>query len=127
MKLYLAKEFTKHDWYPNYRQIKKKLRKNKLPFTIRKLSTENGLLHSIWSTTEHIEQVRDLVNKHYLNDPMIRNQIYRTEALAQEFEDKWIKNIFSTLTVKALNHPVLFIGAAIAVLAMVLFPFFQYH
>ena len=124
MKLYLAKEFTEQDWYPNYRKIKKGLRKNKLPFTIRKLSTENGVLHSIWSTSEYIEQIRELVSRHYLNDPKIRNQIYRTEALAQEFEDKWVKNILFTLTIKAINHPVLFIAVAIVIMSIVMFPFF---
>ena len=124
MKLYLAKEFTEQDWYPSYRKIKKELRKNKLPFTIRRLSTENGVLHSIWSTSEYIEQVRELVSRHYLNDPKIRNQIYRTEALAQEFEDKWVKNILFTLTIKAINHPALFIAVAIVIMSIVMFPFF---
>ena len=127
MKQYLAREFTEEKWYPKYRKIKKALRSKKIPFTIRKLSSSGGMVHGIWTTSEYIDQARDIVCEHYLQDPKIRNQILRTEALAQEFEDKWIKNIFFTLIVKVINHPVIFIATAVAVIAMVVYPYFQYR
>ncbi len=56
MKLYLAKEFVEHDWFPDYKKIKKILRERRIPFKIRKQLTDDGLLHSIWSTEENIEE-----------------------------------------------------------------------
>ena len=126
MKLYLAKRFDDYDWYPNYRILKKKLRKEKIPFIIKKLSTENGILHSIWSTEMHIEKVRAVVSAHYANDPRLAKQAAQAEIISQEFEEKWLKSIIYWVTIYAIRKPFHFSVIAIMVLSITLFPFLSY-
>lgn len=126
MKLYLAKEFSEDNWYPDYKKLKKKLRNSKVPFTVRKLPTENGLLHSIWSSEEHIDRVRDIVSRHYLKDPKVQIKIKRVEALSSEFEEKWMGSFLFSLMATAIKRPLLFTAAAIVVVAMCVYPFFKY-
>jgi len=126
MKLYLAKCFDDYDWYPNYRILKKKLRKDKTPFIIKKLSTDNGILHSIWSTEEHIEKVRAIVSAHYANDPWLAKQAEQAEIIAQEFEETWLKSILYWVTIYTIRKPFHFFIIVIMVLSITLFPFLRY-
>ena len=127
MKLYLAREFTEENWFTNFRKIRRKLRKARIPFVIKKLSTENGVLHSMWSSEEYIYKVREIVYSHYANDPVLIKQAKRTEEISKEIEEKWVKNIVFTLLFYAIKYPLLFIAILIVVIAMVVGPFFQYN
>ena len=84
------------------------------------------MLHSIWSSEEHIEQVREIVARHYLKDLIVREQINRAKVAAQNFEEKWIRNIVFVLIAKSISHPILFAAMIIVVVAMIVYPYFNH-
>ena len=126
MKLYLAAEFTGHDWYPDYKKIKKILREKQIPFKIRKLMTERGLEHSIWAKEEYVEEARQLIEDYYSTDPKFIGRKLRVEKISKEFEETWFQSLIFVISNNVMKNPILSFVITTVILAMILFPFFQY-
>ena len=127
MKLYLAKEFVEHDWFPAYKKIKKILRERKIPFKVRKQLTDDGLLHSIWSSEQYIEEAISIIQEYYSNDPRVKNRKVRIEKYSKEFEETWLKSLLFIVQVKSKSKSFYVLLIIVIVLAMILFPLFQYN
>ncbi len=126
MKLYLAKEFIEHDWFPHYKKIKKILRKEGIPFTVRKQVSDDGLIHSIWSSEEYIEDATNVIQKYYSNDPRVKSSEARIEKYSKEFEETWLKSLIFIAHGKFRSSSISALLIIILVLAMILFPIFQH-
>tara|TARA_R110002096_G_scaffold157147_1_gene321994 strand:+ start:456 stop:839 length:384 start_codon:yes stop_codon:yes gene_type:complete len=126
MKLYLAKEFVEHDWFPDYKKIKKILRKKKIPFTVRKQLSDDGLLHSIWATEEYIEKTISIIQECYSDDIRVVGREIRIDKYSKEFEETWLKSLIFIVRGKLNTKPILHLLIIIMVLAMIIFPVFQY-
>ena len=126
MNLHLVIEFNPYNWRPHYRNIKKLLRKNRVPYKTKKRATDQGLLQSIWADENHIEKARELVSSYDIKDPYIIAQEERVEKLSKEFEKDWYWYLVAIFVRYPVAHPWYFLVTLVLVLTIILFPFVQY-
>jgi len=68
MNLRTVIEFGPYGWHPHYRNIKKLLRQNGIPFKTKTRATEKGIFQSIWVFEEHFEKARELASSYDFKD-----------------------------------------------------------
>ena len=124
--LILAKEFREVVWYPHFRKIKKALRNRKIPFTIKKQPTPEGLLHSIWAREENIVEVKNVISSYYGPEHREKLQERRVDALAAKFESSWYLYLVAVVVHHGKYHPFVFWPIFIAVLAGIVYPIMWY-
>ena len=122
----LIREFTEYDWYPNYKKIKKCLRKEKIPFVVKKTPDQDGLIYSIWVDEYHIDKAKCVVATQYKNNKKLISQENKVEKLTKNFEGNLPYNIFYYSYLKIIKSPLLFFLILLFILAMALYPIFEY-
>ncbi len=115
-------DFKGNNWRRDYRVIKKKLRSEKVPFTIKKLPEYETIMHSLWVDDEYIDKARELVAAYYSMKPEVVEKNKRVDKLARQFEDEWIYTLLAIFIYYPRKHPFYFGVILLVILAMVLFP-----
>jgi hypothetical protein len=126
MLTYLVKEFDGYNWYPDYKRIKKLLRKSKVPFIVKKQPTDKGLLHSIWANPEHIDQVREIVSSYYQHDPKLRKQAELVEEVSTHFESNWYLYAIAWIYHYGRWRPLIFWPIILVSLGLIMLPVLWY-
>jgi hypothetical protein len=115
-------DFNGNHWRRDYRKIKKILRNEKVPFTIKKLPEYETLMHSLWVDDEYLDKAIVLVEAYYSKKPEILRKNARVKKLSKEFEEEWIFTLIAIFIYYPKKHPVYFGVILLVILAMVLFP-----
>ena len=126
MSLHLLIEFSSFNCHPHYRNIKKLLRKNRIPFKTKKRATEQGLLERIWTEEIHIEKARKLLSLYDMKDQYKIAQEARVDKISNELEKNWYWYLIAIFFCYPFAHPWYFLLTLILIFAIVLFPFIQY-
>jgi hypothetical protein len=127
MNMHLLIEFSPSIWYPHFRNIKKLLRKNNIPFKTKKRVIELDLLQSIWVEEDHIKKAQELLSTYEITDPNSIAQEARVEKIAQEFEKNWYLYLIAIFIHYPAVYPWRFLVAIIAILAVIFAPLASYE
>jgi len=126
MILHLVIEFGPYNWHPHYKNIKKILRNNRVPFIAKKRAIEQGILHSIWADEKHIEKARELVSSYEIKDSFSVAEEERVEKISKEFEANWFWYITVLFIRYPITNPWIFLILFILVITIVVVPLVQY-
>ena len=126
MNLRTVIEFGPYGWHPHYRNIKKLLRQNGIPFKTKTRATEKGIFQSIWVFEEHFEKARELTSSYDFKDAYTIAQEGRVKKLSKDIEKNWYRYLVQIIIFYSFAHPWKFLAALFFIFAIILLPFYQY-
>lgn len=115
-------DFKSDHWRRDFRKVKKKLRSQNIPFTIKKTPEFGTIVYSLWADDEHIDKARNLAAAYFAKKPEVVRLNERVENLANKFGDEWVYALIAIFIVYPKKHPLYFAVALLVILAMVLPP-----